>query len=92
MSQIKMFEYDPNNPDEWNALSAAQKWLKDNGYSYAPMCGPEPIGIMLGDFEIAKWRNLSTWERKELDGMIVPLNGGRFRGNSCTVKFSGKMF
>ena len=86
MMQIKHFEYDPNNDDEWNALESARTWLKENGYSYAPMCGPEPIGILFGDFEIAKWRNLSTVERKELDGIITPFNGGRFRGNSCTVK------
>lgn len=81
------FPYDPLNDDPWNALGDATQWCSDNDYSVAPMCGPEPIGIMKGDVEIAKWRNLTSEERKGCDGIIVPDGGGKFRNNSCTIKF-----
>ncbi len=45
-------------------------WLDENGYSYGSMCGDMPIGIMKGDWVIAKWRNLTSKEKKELDGVI----------------------
>lgn len=56
---------------DFNAVNAARKWLQDHGYSYGSMCLDMPIGILKGSWAIAKWRNLTAKERKQLDGQIV---------------------
>jgi hypothetical protein len=56
---------------DFAAYHAAEKWLKENGYSYGSMCSPEPTAIMKGDIHIAKWRNLSAKERAEVHGKIT---------------------
>lgn len=53
------------------AYNAAKKWLKENGYSYGSSCANAPTAIMKGDWCIAKWRNLTGDEIKQLDGKIV---------------------
>lgn len=61
----------------FQALYAAQNWLRDNGYSYGSTCRGEPIGVLKGDYVIAKWRNLTRQEINELDGVVsgCPRNG-----------------
>lgn len=61
----------------FQALYAAHKWLEDNGYSYGSTCRDAPIGVMKGDYIVAKWRNLSRNEVAELDGVLFgnPRNG-----------------
>lgn len=53
------------------AYNAAKKWLKENGYSYSPSCANAPIAIMKGNYNIAKWKNLTDDEIKQLDGKVV---------------------
>ncbi len=53
------------------AIRAAEQWCRDNGYSYGSMQRDDPIGLMKGDYSIAKWRNLSANEIKQLDGTIT---------------------
>jgi len=60
-----------NEPGDFAALSAAQKWCRDHGISYGSLQGPDPVGLMVGDYAIAKWRNLSAAERAELDGQLT---------------------
>lgn len=55
---------------EFKAYSAACKWCEENGYSYGSMQRDAPIGILKGDWTIAKWRNLDSSERKALDGTM----------------------
>jgi hypothetical protein len=60
-----------NQTGDFKAVNAAQKWLHENGYSYGSMCMDMPIGILKGDWCIAKWRNLNAKERKQLDGQLI---------------------
>jgi hypothetical protein len=53
------------------ATRAAEAWCKENGISVGTMQGPDPRGLLVGDFYIAKWRNLSRDERAALHGTIT---------------------
>lgn len=66
-----MTEIEFNQTGDFSAVSAARKWLQDHGYSYGSMCMDMPIGILKGSWCIAKWRNLTMKERKQLDGQMV---------------------
>lgn len=66
---------------------AACEWLKQNGYSYGSMCRDLPIGIMKGDFSIAKWRNLSNQDIKALDGTMT---SDDFREGSVTIEITNQ--
>ncbi|GFM49014.1 hypothetical protein K5D38_04860 [Pseudomonas cichorii] len=63
-----MFKKTFSNPGTFKALWAAQEWLQQNGYSYGSTCREMPIGILKGDYVIAKWKNLTQQEISELDG------------------------
>ncbi|AMX90843.1 hypothetical protein IPC618_21455 [Pseudomonas aeruginosa] len=54
----------------FEALYACQQWLSANGYSYSSTCRDGPVGVMKGDYGIAKWRNLTREERAELHGTV----------------------
>jgi hypothetical protein len=56
---------------EFEAYHAACAWCEENGYSHGSMQRDAPIGILKGDWIIAKWRNLSAEEREHLDGTIT---------------------
>ena len=56
---------------DFAAVNAARNWLQEQGYSYGSMCMDMPIGILKGNWTIAKWRNLTAKERKQLDGQLV---------------------
>ena len=58
----------------FQAYYAAEKWLRNNGYSFGSSCVCSPQAIKKGDFYIAKWRNLSAKERKDIDGIIEGQN------------------
>ena len=60
-----------SNPGTFQAFYAAQKWLEQNGYSFGSTCRGSPVGILKGDFIIAKWRNLTKREIEQLDGRLV---------------------
>lgn len=51
----------------------ACRWLSENGYSYgSTACSRTQLcGIMKGDYNIAKWYNLSNKEINELDGYMT---------------------
>ena len=70
------------NEGEWRAIEAARAWLKERGYSIGEMQGSAPMGVMLGDFDIAKWRNLTPTEIGALDGKIE----GDKRNGPVTVR------
>lgn len=70
----KDFEITFKGTHEFEALFAAQKWCEANGYSYGRLERGAPIGLLRGDFEISKWRNMSAAERKALHGTISTAN------------------
>lgn len=71
---------------DFGAYYAACEWLKQNGFSYGSMQRDDPMGIMKGDWEIAKWRNLSESDKKSLDGQMSFVRGGK-----CTVSIKHEL-
>ena len=65
----------------FNALSSAQSWLTNHGYSFGPSSAMKPIPVLKGDFVIAKWKNLTKKEIAMLDGQI----DGNLREGPMTV-------
>ena len=59
-----------SKPGTFQSLYAAQKWLEQNGYSFGSTCLEMPIGILKGDFIIAKRKNLTKAEIAQLDGRL----------------------
>ena len=66
-----MIEMTFDQTADFAAVDAARNWLQEQGYSYGSMCMDMPIGILEGSWTIAKWRNLTAKERKQLDGQLV---------------------
>lgn len=52
----------------------AEAYLAERGFSVGRMQGPARRGIMLGDWDIQKWRNLRTTDRAALHGDMLRLN------------------
>lgn len=73
-----------NNSGTFAAYHAACAWLKENGFSYGSMSGFLPTAIKRGDWAIAKWKNLTAQERRDIDGTIE----GDFREGPVVVKLS----
>jgi len=59
------------------AFHRARRWCDGVGLSVGSLCGPCPIGVLVGLFGIAKWRNLTAAERRRLDGRLVAPGGFR---------------
>lgn len=76
-----MFKKVFDQPGTFQALYAAQTWLTQNGYSYGSTCVDQPVGILKGDYCIAKWRNLTRAEIAVLDGRLE----GDVRNGPLTV-------
>lgn len=53
------------------AKNAAEAWCAGNGISVGESQGPAPRGLLVGDFYIAKWRNLNREERAALHGVMT---------------------
>ncbi len=60
-----------NKAGDFAAFRDAEKWCTDRGVSVGSMERDSPIGLMVGDVSISKWRNLSESERLELHGTIT---------------------
>lgn len=71
----------------FQSFYAAQSWLGEHGYSYGSMCSPQPIGVLKGDWNIAKWKNLTAKEKRELDGIMISDN---WREGSVKIKIFKK--
>lgn len=67
----------PNSGPAWSGLRAATTWLDAKGYSSGRMQRDSPIGILDGEYDIQKWRNMSDAERELLDGTITFEGGAR---------------
>ncbi len=61
----------PNTGDDFSGLHAAEEWCKARGISVGRLQGPSPIGLLKGDFDIQKWRNLNAKDRAALHGTIT---------------------
>lgn len=82
MSFEKIFKGDGST---FGATYEAQRWLRDNGYSYGSSCVMYPQGVVKGDVYIAKWRNMTPAERNAMDGT---LDAGRDRQAVLRLKIA----
>lgn len=60
---------------DFAALNEARQFLAAHGFSVGPEQRGAPIGVMLGDVTIAKWRNLDAEEREDLHGQLWTVDG-----------------
>lgn len=67
----------------FSAISDAEAWLKDNGYSVGSMERGYPIGVMKGDVSISKWTRMTATEHEQLDGR---LSSTSFRNDDVTLE------
>ena len=67
-----------NKQGTFEAYRAAQAWCKANGISVGQSSATGPSGLLFGEYDwIAKWRNLTARERKDLHGtMSGDMRGG----------------
>jgi hypothetical protein len=71
--------------EDFEACRAAEKWCGERGISVGEMQGPAPRGLLVGDFWIAKWRNLNDAEKRALNGRMT----GDMRHGPVTITFDG---
>lgn len=58
-------------PGDFNALRAAEAWCAERGISVGQSERGSPCGLLYGEFNIAKWHNLSACERRKLHGLMT---------------------
>lgn len=56
---------------ELAALVAAAEWLKARGFSVGPTVSRSPIGVLLGECNIAAWSKLSSEDIADLHGRLT---------------------
>jgi len=56
---------------DFKAAKDAEEWCRLKGISVGRMQGRDPRGLLWGDFDIQKWRNLSPNERASVDGLMT---------------------
>lgn len=55
----------------FSALTMAQAYLKERGFSFGAMAAPSPIGVMHGRWMISKWRDMTNDEIAALHGTLT---------------------
>lgn len=79
-----MTDWTLNFPSE----SAAEKALADAGFSLGTNQRDDPRGIMFGDVDISKWRQLSEKDKDALHG-VYRRTGGRGSPVRITLRSGG---
>jgi hypothetical protein len=79
----KVTQIEFHSEGTFNAMYAAQRYLSEHGYSYGSNCAMLPTAFLKGDYDIAKWKNLTAKERKQVDGIMT----GDFRQGPVFLKF-----
>jgi hypothetical protein len=59
-----------NDEGEFAAARAAEQWCAERGISVGRMDRFGSRGLLLGNYDIAKWHNLSARDRKALHGVM----------------------
>lgn len=67
---------------DFSAFHAAQAWCKKNGYSYGSLARDMNIGLLRGDWIIAKWYNLTPLEIEQLHGYM---SSNDYRGGPVKI-------
>lgn len=76
------FVMDFYTPGTFASYYSATQWCYENGYSAGSMCKGLPIALKKGDYNIAKWHNLTDSERNDVDGLLL---SDDFREGSCKI-------
>jgi hypothetical protein len=76
-----------DQPGDFAAYHAACAYLRAQGFSVGHMQGPDPVGILFGDYDIQKWRNLRPADRVALHGTLE----GDKRNGPVTIKIRSAM-
>jgi hypothetical protein len=63
------------------ALAAARQWCREHGVSMGSTQAMGPAGLLIGEYAISKWRNMTKAEQAALDGRIE----GNFRDGPLYV-------
>ncbi|WP_438396385.1 hypothetical protein [Caballeronia sp. DA-9] len=71
---------------EFEACRAAEEWCERRGIAVGRPERGAPRGLLVGYYDIAKWRNLSGPERRELDGTMT----GDMRNGPVTITLKGE--
>jgi hypothetical protein len=67
--------------ETWQAVRSAEAWCEERGVSVGRMDRYDIRGLLLGDFDIAKWHNLTQRERCACHGQMT----GEMREGPVTV-------
>jgi hypothetical protein len=57
--------------EEFAAFHAAEQFATECGFSVGRMQRDEPIGLLFGDYDIQKWRNIHPKDRLKFHGLIL---------------------
>lgn len=71
---------------DFAALDAARAFLKAHGFSVGILQTGAPIGVMLGNGDIAKWRTLDAEEKADMHGTLWTTSGS-FRAGPVFLDF-----
>lgn len=63
--------FDFRQTGDFEAVRAAERFLAEAGFSLGIMQKGSPRGILFGDFDIQKWRNLREADREALHGTMT---------------------
>jgi hypothetical protein len=67
ISEIVIFK----NNGTFESYYAAEKWVKEKGYSRGSTCVFSPVAIIRGPYNLPqKWRNMTMNQRNSVDGVI----------------------
>ena len=56
---------------DFEAYNEAEAFCMGRGFSVGSMQRGDPVGIVSGDCYISKWRNMTSADKKRLDGAII---------------------
>lgn len=70
-------------PGRLTAYKMAEQALTENGFSVGHLQSGDPSGILLGEWDIQKWRNLSRQDRCDLHGVLTCPRGSE----TATIRF-----
>lgn len=72
------------NAGPFAAMRAAERYIRNRGWTVGPSQRSSPRGIMFDKYVIAKWRNLSWAERVACDAYLV--GNGRYGPLTITTQ------
>ncbi|CAE6967524.1 hypothetical protein [Paraburkholderia domus] len=70
---------------DFEASRAAEAWCDARGIAVGALQQGAPRGLLVGYYQIAKWRNLNDAERRALEGKMT----GNMRHGPVTINLLG---